>query len=250
MLQLPAAKYVLPAHHWEERFGRLILPNQQPLVMLQPGGTLMYLFDVSQTEPGPNSKPLPPVLSDPFAMASVANAGDTQRWIIENAKWDGVRVSDVRQGHDYAGCIWPADQGVTQEAYGAGRKHYIVPVRFETLLNGLHSQTARLATLAHELGHLYCGHVGTHNKELWPDRRTIPADLKELEAESVARVVFGRRYPGVELPNHLRQCFEVEPELTGLDLERVLTAAGRILETADGYRPRRPKIRAKRAPTS
>ncbi|EWT03377.1 hypothetical protein N865_19235 [Intrasporangium oryzae NRRL B-24470] len=241
MLQRPAAKFVLPAHQWSERYGRRILPNQQPLVLLQPGGPLMYLFDVSQTEGTASSPPLPPFARDPFAMSAVADAENALYWIAENAKWDGVRVLPTDRGWDHAGAIWAAEAGLQQNAYGKAKRYHTVSVRYETLLNQSHSHTTRLATLAHELGHLYCGHVGTHDKELWPDRRFVSTEMAELEAESVARVVFGRRYPGVELPDHLTQYFTEVPELRGLDLERVLTAAGRILETADGFRPRRMK---------
>ncbi|WP_155892752.1 ImmA/IrrE family metallo-endopeptidase, partial [Intrasporangium chromatireducens] len=175
---------------------------------------------------------------------TVGDAREALYWISENAKWDGLRVSPTNRGWDHAGCLWPANSCLIQEAYGKGRQIHSVPIRYEALINSAHTDATRLATLAHELGHLYCGHAGTHDKDLWPDRSGTPEEMRELEAESVAKVVFQRRYPGVELPDHLSQFFKGEiPSLDGLDLERVLTAAGRILETADGYRPRRSKIR-------
>jgi hypothetical protein len=36
-----------------------------------------------------------------------------------------------------------------------------VPLRYELKLNSKHSASENYATLAHELGHLYCGHLGT-----------------------------------------------------------------------------------------
>lgn len=247
MLQRPAASFVLPAHRWGEQYRRAIKPGEQPLVLLQPGGPLMYLFDVSQTEETRDSLPLPEFATDPFAMPPVRDAREALYWIGENAKWDGVRLSPTNRGWDHAGCLWQTESGMTQSAYGKGKRNHEVPVRYEALINRAHSETTQLATLAHELGHLYCGHVGTHDKDLWPDRRKTSEEIRELEAESVAKVVFQRRYPGVELPDHLRQFFVGEPpELHGLDLERVLSAAGRILETADGYRPRRAKPRRPR----
>ena len=32
------------------------------------------------------------------------------------------------------------------------------------------SRESRYATIVHELGHLYCGHLGTPNAKWWPDR--------------------------------------------------------------------------------
>ena len=42
-----------------------------------------------------------------------------------------------------------------------------VPVRFEVLLNRSYSATEQLATLAHELGHIYCGHLGAQTSDVW-----------------------------------------------------------------------------------
>jgi hypothetical protein len=63
-------------------------------------------------------------------------------------------------------------------------------------------------------------------------------DIRELEAESVARVVFASLAPGVRLPDHLSQNFAEEPDLAGASLEAVLKAAGRILDIASGWGPR------------
>ena len=38
LLQRPAATYVLPAHQWNERYGFVIRPGEQPMVLLQLGG--------------------------------------------------------------------------------------------------------------------------------------------------------------------------------------------------------------------
>ena len=45
----------------------------------------------------------------------------------------------------------------------------IMPEALE--LNDDLSPESRYVTLAHELGHLYCGHLGTPNEKWWPDRR-------------------------------------------------------------------------------
>lgn len=63
--------------------------------------------------------------------------------------------------------------------------------------------------------------------------------MRELEAESVVRVVFRTFAPDADLPDHLGQFFMVKPDLAGVDLEPVLTAAGRVLEMAQGFAPRR-----------
>jgi hypothetical protein len=52
---------------------------------------------------------------------------------------------------------------------------------------------ARFATLAHALGHIYCGHQGAHPEGFWPDRSgTLTKQQREMEAEAVAYLVCKR----------------------------------------------------------
>ena len=71
--------------------------------------------------------------------------------------------------------------------------------RYELLLNSNLSREARYATLAHELGHLYCGHLGTPQPKWWPDRRGLPLEIMEFEAESVCYLVCTRL--GIDNPS-------------------------------------------------
>ena len=251
LLQRPGASFVLPAHVWGEKYGRVILPNQQPLVMLQPGGPVMFLFDVSQTEEGKDSRPLPLHLRNPYGMKEIPDAANALEWVVQNAKQDGVRVLESGRGLGFAGCVQRAAGAASQPVIVALRPptETVVGVQYDLALNRSSSPTEQLATLAHELGHLYCGHLGTHVSELWPDesfwadRSDLSHEDEELEAESVARLVFRSLAPESELPPHLEQYFAVVPDLAGLDLERVLTAAGRVVEMAYGHALRRPRQR-------
>jgi hypothetical protein len=241
LLQRPAATHVLPAHQWQERYGFVIRPGEQPMVLLQPGGPLMFLLDVSQVEPGAGALPLPVHLSNPYAMADVPDVDTAFHWIVENAKFDGVRVTPAPLGIGFAGCVSPSQSGATQRVTVRMRPQpeaHDVPVRFDVELNRSYSPTEKLATIAHELGHVYCGHLGADRDEHWKDRRPLDRDIRELEAESVARVVFASLSPGARLPDHLSQYFAEEPDLAGASLEAVLKAAGRVLGIANGWGPR------------
>lgn len=249
LLQRPSATFLLPAHQWMERYGRVSRPGQQPLVMLQPRGPVMFLFDVSQTEAPDGARLLPLHLRNPYGMADVGSAELALSWLTTNAKLDGVRVSPAGYGLPYAGCIWRSNQGMTQPVLVKKRPETtsLVPMRYETLLNDAHSPTERLATLAHELGHLYCGHIGTHDPELWAARPGLSEPLQELEAESVARILFKRLAPDVKLPPHLDQYFRNGAPRPDADIERVLVAAGRVIEMCRGFAPRRSKSPSKPA---
>lgn len=253
LLQLPAATRLLPAHRWEAEFGRVIRADQQPLVALQPGGPVMFLFDVSQTDPGPHARPLPERLRNPYGMSDWPGATSAHAALVEQCKHDGVRVLQANLGNPFAGHISPTAAAVTQTVTTNRRTGAFahVPIRYETAINSSYSPTERLATLAHELGHLYCGHLGPLPDRRNPaetavgDRSSLDHPTRELEAESVARVVFQVLAPTHELPDHLSQYFDVEPDLEGLSLENVLVAAGWVLDMAHGRAPQRTRGRRK-----
>ena len=241
LLQRPHASYVLPPQEWAEKFGRRIRPGQQPIVLLQPGGPVMFLFDVSQTEPTTDAAQLPIHLNNPYRMDDVQDAPVALHWLSQNAKLDGVRVSGASHGLRSAGCISRARGGISQSAVVKRRPEITddVPVRFEVLLNDAHSPTERLATMAHELGHLFCGHLGAEPQDWWKDRGRLDRETEEYEAESVARIVFRRIDPTTQLPPHLDQFFRPGQELPRTGMPEILTAAGRVVEMCQGPTTRR-----------
>jgi hypothetical protein len=98
-------------------------------------------------------------------------------------------------------------------------------VRYELLLNSSLSAESKYATLAHELGHLYCGHLGTPNEKWWPDRRGLPIEVLEFEAESICYLLCTRL--GLEnasaeyLAGYVRKCEATPP----ISLDRVMKSS-------------------------
>lgn len=237
---------MLPAYRWEQDYRRRIRPDAQPLMALVRGGPVMFVFDISQTEETPESRRVP-AFDDPLRMRDLSEAADRLEWVIENAKADGVRVSSVPLGLGYGGCIWPVEGAPAQPALVRRRPRETKPVdiRYETVVSRRLSPTERLSVLAHELGHLYCGHIGTHDQRWWRARTRLSPGCKEAEADAVARIVIRSLAPDLELPRILRRSFSQE-ELAELSLEMVTKAAGRILDMTQGLAPRRDPYASKR----
>jgi hypothetical protein len=144
---------------------------------------------------------------------------------IDNAKRDGVRVSECADGSQRAGSIQWAAAGQHLEFTIAKKplpKSTQVPVWFELLLNSILSAEARFGTLVHELAHLYCGHLGTPNARWWPDRQNLSLAVREFEAESVSYLVCTRL--GIDtssdeyLAGYVRRC----PATPPISLDRVM----------------------------
>src|SRR5260370_24524823 len=64
--QMPGAHFVCTARRWRKDFRREIKIGARPIVILQPIGPVLFVFDVSDTAPLPNACPLPRQVEDPF----------------------------------------------------------------------------------------------------------------------------------------------------------------------------------------
>ena len=95
--QRPGATYVAPSYRWKKEYGRLIKPNSLPIVILQPMGPVMFVFDVSDTEPGPNAIKLPSKVTDPFSVIG-GDADIELRKTKSNAVRDGIRIQYQKAG--------------------------------------------------------------------------------------------------------------------------------------------------------
>lgn len=228
-IQMTGARFVGPPHRWLRDYGRLIKPGARPLVILQPMGPVMFVFDVNDTEPMENAPQLPHEVDRPFEVL-----GGSVRWelemTIENAKRDGVKVVEHKAGSQSAGVIQIARPGNHLQVQVKQRpvpEYAQVPLRYDLLLNSSHSPEAKYATLVHELAHLYCGHLSPDNR-WWPDRRGLGYDVREFEAESVCYLVCSRL--GIDNPSaeYLSNYIKANIDTPPISLDCVMKTAGLI----------------------
>jgi IrrE N-terminal-like domain len=228
--QMPGAKYVAPPDRWLKKYRRRIKTGARPLVILQPMGPVMFVFDVSDTEPLDGARPLPAEVEEPFAVRG-GTVGKELALTIDNGKRDGVNIIESEAGSQRAGSIQEVSSGRSLKVLKKvkPKMQYVrVPLQYELLLNAKHSPTIKYATLAHELGHLYCGHVGTPNVNWWPERRALNSNVCEFEAESVCYLVCSRL--GIDNPSdeYLSGYMDQHQETPPISLDCVMKAAGLI----------------------
>jgi hypothetical protein len=233
-IQKPGAEFFMPAHRWLNEYRRVIKPGSQPLVILQPMGPVMFVFDVSDTEPLENAPHLPKSVENPFGVTSGKIDGKFDR-LLENVKRDGIRLATSRAGSQSAGSIASAAKGIQEKlVFQSGIDeqknpvfHY-VPVLYNMTINENLSKEAKFATIVHELAHLYCGHLGTPDPKWWPDRRGLSYTVREFEAESVTYLVCTRA--GLDNPSaeYLSSFFNQHDDTPQISLDCVMKSAGYI----------------------
>ena len=233
-LQMPGATYVAPPNRWLRDYRRRIKPGARPLVILQPMGPVMFVFDISDTLPLKGAPPLPIEVEKPFEVRK-GNIRQELEFVIENVKRDGVLIFESPGGSQSAGKIicnkTPyLDYLPYQSGYDKNRNpiYVKIPVRYIININSKLSPEAKYATIVHELAHLYCGHLGTPNNKWWPDRRGLTGPIQEFEAESVAYLVCKRI--GLDIPSeqYLADYIDRNENVPAISLERVMKAAGLI----------------------
>jgi hypothetical protein len=229
-IQMSGASFVAPAARWLKLYQRRIRAGARPLVILQPMGPVMFVFDVSDTDPGSDAPPLPPEVTNPFEVRK-GQIRSELRTTIDNAKRDGISVTEQQAGSQRAGSIQPVKPGRSLEVLVKQQpkpEYVTVPLRYELLTNSSLSAEARYATLVHELAHLYCGHLGNPNDKWWPDRRGLNHEVCEFEAESITYLICMRL--GIDNPSeqYLASFVQREGQVPTISLECVMKAAGLI----------------------
>jgi len=179
-LQRPGAVAVGTRSQWRN-IGRTVSPDAIPIVILWPFGPVQFLFELADTA----GDPLPGQDQNPLYAHGMVTAKQMER-IVKAANSHGIQVEETgHYGDNLAGTaagLYVGPEFVCNDSQW----------RFRVKLNAKHGLPSKFATLAHELGHIYCGHLGTDGKGRWPNRSRLSKSVRELEAEAVAWLVCQR----------------------------------------------------------
>jgi hypothetical protein len=182
MMQCPGALAVGGRKQWAD-INREVKADAIPIVILQAFGPVRFVFEFNDTEgaeiPGERMSTL-------FAEGVVAS-NQYKRTKSACANF-GIEVVETDQyGTLLAGTA--AAIKVLPDTLPWKAKE---AARYRVKVNAKHDLPTRFATLAHELGQIYCGHLGADAKGRWPNRSQLTHEQRELEAEAVAWLVCQR----------------------------------------------------------
>jgi hypothetical protein len=203
-LQDSSASYVATARTWAKKFSRQPGLKARPLVILAPMAPIRFVFDIRDTE-GP---PIPLDLITPLE-SSQQLSGKVYKNTQLNCSHHGIAVFEKTSNpdaKDAAERITPALRRQYKDLNIERDTSYLIH------LDALQNLEDKYSSLVHELGHIFCGHLGIDRYAWWPEREDLNISSEEIEAGCVAYLVSRRL--------GLRACSEKYlPNYTGIDQE-------------------------------
>ena len=172
-IQKPGLTHAATAHDWWHRFRRVPKKGTRPLLVLRMKGPVDFVFDVLDTE----GKDLP---ADAFSFPTFGDLSDHRfAEFMRAVGKEKIDLVEIDAGDAHAGWVRLLARSKSDKGKNVYQLGY----------NKNHGAPTRFVTVAHELAHLYLGHLGADNGRRVPDRRDTPHDLMEVEAEMAAYLV-------------------------------------------------------------
>ena len=228
--QRPGAVYVLSKEKWYKRH-RKLRDDARPIIILRPFGPIQFVYDVSDTF----GAPLPPEIEAPFKSTTKFDHEKFEE-IIAHLPGIGVKYVPAKFGSQQAGYIELLSYF---EILCVPPKEKKYKICYQICCNDKFSEAEQIATIAHELGHLFCGHLGALpfncKKPPWPSRLGLTKNQVEFEAESVCWIVCERRKINNPSAEYLRGYLDEGKSIPQIDLGAILRAASQIEALLDGY---------------
>lgn len=200
-LQMPYARFVLTPKDWK-KYHRKIRTYARPMVILVPFGPVDFVFEIQDTytpEDVSISYLDEDIIEDvekPFRAYGHDNYMLLVR-LINLMQYHGVAYNpDWEVGADCGAGIKEI-----KESNAIDKLHIYINkdidfdyrAKFMVSTNRHADNNEKIASIAHELGHLFCGHLPCPKGWTKPwEHRQLQKDVKEFEAEAVAKMVCDR----------------------------------------------------------
>lgn len=243
-IQKPGSSYVASMKTWHNMFGRHVKPDARPLIILRNFGPIDFVYEYNDTEgPEIDKSILDVKLLYPFETNQVITESQYANFIVE-MMYDGILYEEKDYGTDLAARIY-SYHGTQFLPHGARGKIKEAKVCAKVDVQKNLKTTAKFASILHELGHFYCGHLGRLGTKFLPERYDNPSeDTKEFEAETVAWLCcerLGIKNPSKEYLASYTQDGNIPPVM----ISAILKAAGNVERLIRGKATLRKELQVK-----
>lgn len=219
--QKPACEFFATARHWRESFRRRLIEDARPLVILQPRGPVLLVYDLDQTE-GP---PLPEEL-ETFATFEGTYDSEWLDRIVENAgRHYGIRIDFKPLSSTLAGF--------------ATTRRRVNDCKMRIAIHDGLDAASQFGVVCHELAHILLGHLGNDADRWWPSRYALDKQSIEVEAEATAWIVISRLGLTGSSPQYVSRYLRGGQVPAGVSVDHIGRVAGKLLEMATRSLPTR-----------
>jgi hypothetical protein len=212
-IQKPGLTYAASAWDWRTRFDRTIKEGARPLLILWPFAPVALVYDVLDTD----GADLPADVAETFHATGVV----TQQTIDDFfglLSRRGIDAKHLQSGDAHAGMIEVIEPSTDKRRRG----------KYKIRINSTHPFNVQFVTLAHELGHLFLGHLGPDKHLKIAQRPYRHLAQQELEAESLAYLVCRRHGVKSKSESYLADYVDRNTTVGTIDLDAILKAAGQV----------------------
>ncbi len=221
-VQDSSATYVATARTWAKKFRRRPGQNARPLAILAPMAPIRFVFDIRDTE----GSPIPLGLLKSVESGSQLS-GKVYSNTQQNCSLQGIAVCETTLSHNA--------KGTTDRITPTLRKRYKdLNIQKDTSylihLNKSHSLEEKYSSLVHELGHIFCGHLGIDRYAWWAERGDLNISGEEIEAGCVAYLVCKRKGLRACSEKYLSKYVGENRKIPAFSLNAVLQAVSYVEE--------------------
>ncbi len=234
-IQKPGSRYVASASEWYWKYERKIKPGARPLVILQPFGPVAFVYELNDTE----GKPFPENVENPFRSYGKVSDKELEKF-YESLRYEGISVAAVDYGTEHAGRVQVIHD--TDSIISKGEEIFFRKSFGITVSSNL-DNPSRLATIYHELGHIFCGHLYVPEVKYLPRRYYLSYESEEFEAESVCWLLCERAGIKNVSAEYLSWYLDSNETIPDISLDTILKAVNSIEKIKAGvYAPRKELI--------
>ena len=225
--QNPECRYYATAKQWKEKFNKKIKQDARPMVILAPFSPVDFVYDIKDTEGDQN-------IDEQLLYWWQEQEGKFDEKVIEKTIKNCLKLNikiKYLSRKEYS-----SDKNFNAFGYAKNdrqEKSIVLSHRY----NDKKFLSEEYGTLCHEIAHHLLGHLGEirisskdpkKSKKVAPDKQDKPRDIKELEAELTAWIVFSFWKVEKRSAGYMADWLIDKNNLKKIDMSLILTVAGRI----------------------